>query len=162
MPSNKSLMALDVGLSKPILDSSLVDLMRRGEILAFQPTEPNRNRPTVTATRRHNTCRPPDGIVYSKEMNRLYYTNMSVPALNDGSIYSTRPDGSDTRVVLSKGQIHTPKQLALNDVGEELYICDREGLRVIKCNLDGSGLETLMETGTATIRPGSRSNTLVC
>jgi hypothetical protein len=32
-------------------------------------------------------------------------------------------------------------------VNGKLYWSDREGMRVMRCNLDGSGLETLIETG---------------
>ncbi|KAF1929900.1 YWTD domain-containing protein, partial [Didymella exigua CBS 183.55] len=91
----------------------------------------------------------PDGIVYSKKDGRLYYTNMGIPPCNDGSVCSIRPDGSDPQIVLSNGQIHTPKQLAMDNVDGKLYIADREGLRVMRCNLDGSCLETLVQTGNS-------------
>lgn len=51
---------------------------------------------------------------------------MGNPAVNDGSVHSILLDGSLPQVVLSKGQIHTSKQLALDDVNDKLYIADRE------------------------------------
>ena len=41
----------------------------------------------------------------------------------------------------------TPKQIQLDKKNGKLYWCDREGMRVMRCNLDGSQIETLVETG---------------
>ena len=46
-----------------------------------------------------------------------------------------------------KGATHTPKQLQLDKCGGKLYWCDREGMRVMRANLDGSQIETLVQTG---------------
>lgn len=87
---------------------------------------------------------------------------MGNPAVNDGSVHSILLDGSLPQVVLSKGQIHTSKQLALDDVNDKLYIADREGLRVMRCNLDGSGLETLVQTGDSNNVMDARLQTQWC
>lgn len=42
---------------------------------------------------------------------------------------------------------HTPKQLVIEPRDSYLYWCDREGMRVMRCKLDGSSLETLVQTG---------------
>jgi hypothetical protein len=41
----------------------------------------------------------------------------------------------------------TPKQLQLEPVSRKLYWSDREGMRVMRCDLDGSNVETLVQTG---------------
>jgi DNA-binding ferritin-like protein (Dps family) len=37
--------------------------------------------------------------------------------------------------------------LVIDQESDKIYVCDREGLRVLRCNLDGSDLETLYRTG---------------
>jgi len=46
-----------------------------------------------------------------------------------------------------QGHTHTPKQIILDKESGKLYWCDREGMRVMRANLDGSKLETLIESG---------------
>jgi hypothetical protein len=45
------------------------------------------------------------------------------------------------------GKTFTPKQLQLDKRNGKLYWCDREGMRVMRANLDGSSIETLVQTG---------------
>jgi hypothetical protein len=40
-----------------------------------------------------------------------------------------------------------PKQLHLDKRNGKLYWSDREGMRVMRSNLDGSQIETLVQTG---------------
>jgi hypothetical protein len=87
-------------------------------------------------------CHLPDGIVVDAEAGHIYWTNMGVPNLDDGSI-----DGSNRKVIVPQGITHTPKQIILDKKGGMLYWCDREGMRVMRANLDGSQIETLIETG---------------
>jgi len=47
----------------------------------------------------------------------------------------------------SAGGTFTPKQLKLDRKNGKLYWSDREGMRVMRSNLDGSRIETLIETG---------------
>src|SRR5712671_3229462 len=93
-------------------------------------------------------CRLPDGIVVDAEAGHIYWTNMgSNPSVNDGSIERADIDGRNRKTIVAQGATHTPKQIILDKKGGKLYWCDREGMRVMRCNLDGSKLETLIESG---------------
>ncbi|TAQ85330.1 hypothetical protein B7494_g6338 [Chlorociboria aeruginascens] len=89
----------------------------------------------------------PDGLDISLKTGRIYWTNMGIPTSNDGLVQSCKLDGSDIQTVISAGAVHTPKQLVIDQENEKLYFCDREGLRVMRSNLDGSNHETLVQTG---------------
>ena len=92
-------------------------------------------------------CHLPDGIVVDAEAGHIYWTNMGVPNLDDGSIERADLDGGNRRVIVPQGVTHTPKQIHLDKPNGKLYWCDREGMRVMRANLDGSHVETLVETG---------------
>jgi Low-density lipoprotein receptor repeat class B len=92
-------------------------------------------------------CRHPDGIVVDVEAGHIYWTNMGVPNLNDGSIERADLDGRNRKMIVPEGGTFTPKQLYLDKNNGKLYWSDREGMRVMRSNLDGSKIETLVETG---------------
>ena len=92
-------------------------------------------------------CHLPDGIVVDATAGHIYWTNMGVPRLNDGSIERADFDGSHRTVIIASGLTHTPKQLHLDKLGGKLYWSDREGMRVMRASLDGSQIETLIENG---------------
>ena len=93
-------------------------------------------------------CHLPDGIVVDAKAGHIYWTNMgSSPGVNDGSIERADIDGKNRKVIVPRGITFTPKQIILDKKGGKLYWCDREGMRVMRCNLDGSQLETLIEAG---------------
>jgi sugar lactone lactonase YvrE len=94
-------------------------------------------------------CHLPDGIVVDAEAGHIYWTNMGIPSLNDGSIERADIDGKNRKTIVAQGDSHTPKQIILDKKGGKLYWCDREGMRVMRCNLDGSQLETLIEATAA-------------
>jgi hypothetical protein len=91
-------------------------------------------------------CRHPDGIAVDVEAGHIYWTNMGVPNLNDGSIERADLDGRNRRMIVPEGGTFTPKQLYLDKKNGKLYWSDREGMRVMRCNLDGSKIETLVKT----------------
>jgi hypothetical protein len=92
-------------------------------------------------------CRLPDGIVVDADAGHIYWTNMGIPNRDDGSIERADLDGGNRRVVVPLGITHTPKQIHLEKDNGKLHWCDREGMRVMRANLDGSHVETLVETG---------------
>ena len=92
-------------------------------------------------------CHLPDGIVVDAEAGHIYWTNMGVPDLDDGSIERADVDGANRRMIVPQGITHTPKQIHLDKDSGKLYWCDREGMRVMRANLDGSEVEILVETG---------------
>jgi sugar lactone lactonase YvrE len=89
----------------------------------------------------------PDGITVDVEAGHLYWTNMGVPSRNDGSIERVDLDGRNRKKIVPEGATFTPKQLQLDKRHGKLYWCDREGMRVMRANLDGSGIETLVQAG---------------
>jgi len=91
--------------------------------------------------------RLPDGIAVDAQAGHIYWTNMGVPNLDDGSIERANLDGKNRKVIVPQGITHTPKQLHLEKESGKLYWCDREGMRVMRANLDGSQVETLVVAG---------------
>ncbi|MFI5811004.1 MULTISPECIES: 3-hydroxyacyl-CoA dehydrogenase [unclassified Streptomyces] len=92
-------------------------------------------------------CRFPDGVAVDAEAGHIYWTNMGSPPLDDGSIERVDLDGGNRTTIVPDGGTHTPKQLHLEAVGRKLYWGDREGMRVMRCDLDGTNIETLVRTG---------------
>src|SRR5262249_1336269 len=77
----------------------------------------------------------------------IYWTNMGVPSLNDGSIERADLDGGNRRGIFPPGGTYTPKQKHLEKESGKLYWCDRERMRGMAPNLGGPEGETLVETG---------------
>jgi hypothetical protein len=92
-------------------------------------------------------CHLPDGIAVDARAGHIYWTNMGVPNLDDGSIERADLDGRNRRVIVPQGVTFTPKQIQLDKRNGKLYWCDREGMRVMRSNLDGSHIDVLVETG---------------
>ena len=91
-------------------------------------------------------CRHPDGVVVDAEAGHIYWTNMGVPNLNDGSIERADVGGLNRKTIVPPGSTFTPKQLHLDKKNKKLYWSDREGMRVMRSNLDGSKIEILVDT----------------
>ncbi|MFV0443121.1 MAG: 3-hydroxyacyl-CoA dehydrogenase [Planctomycetaceae bacterium] len=98
--------------------------------------------------------RIPDGLVIDEAKRHIYFTQMGKPNWkeqtafdNDGSIWRVGMDGTSLTCIVHPGGTRTPKQITADFAAKKLYWCDREGMRVMRCNLDGSRIETLVETG---------------
>jgi hypothetical protein len=89
----------------------------------------------------------PDGVVVDVPAGHVYWTNMGNPSENDGSIERADLDGGNITTIVPEGGTFTPKQLQLDKNNGELYWSDREGMRVMRSNLDGSKIETLIQAG---------------
>jgi hypothetical protein len=88
----------------------------------------------------------PDGIVVDAAAEKIYWTNMGKPSANDGSIERSDIDGGNVTTIVPVAGTWTPKQLKLDAKHGKLYWSDREGMRIMRANLDGSKIETLVET----------------
>src|ERR1700748_1038611 len=59
-------------------------------------------------------CPLPDGIAVDVEAGQIYWTNMGIPSLNDGSVERADLDGENRKVIVPQGKTHTPKQMILD------------------------------------------------
>jgi 3-hydroxyacyl-CoA dehydrogenase len=93
----------------------------------------------------------PDGIDVSISSGKLFWTNMGKsPSSNNGSVMSANLDGSNVQTIIPEGQVHTPKQIKIDHDNKKLYFCDREGLRIHRCDFDGNNHEIIVQTGDFT------------
>ncbi|MFD0344786.1 hypothetical protein ACFVH0_40020 [Streptomyces sp. NPDC127117] len=98
----------------------------------------------------------PDGVVV--DSGTVYWTTMGVPVIDpsaasgeassdfsrrNGGVHAVNLDGSGQRDVLPDGSITTGKQLTSDGAGL-LYWGDREGCRVSRARVDGTGLTDLI------------------
>jgi len=97
----------------------------------------------------------PDGLVLDVAAGHIYWTNMGDPKRNDGSIMRSDLNGKNMITIVPSGGTFTPKQLQLEKRSGQLYWSDREGMRVMRANRDGSEIETLVDTSRGDSRPGS-------
>src|ERR1700726_409083 len=83
----------------------------------------------------------PDGLAVDIAAGHLYWTNMGNPKANDGSILRSDFDGRHMTAIVPSGGTFTPKQLQLDQMNGKLYWSDREGMRVMRANIDGTKVE---------------------
>src|SRR5260221_794968 len=86
---------------------------------------------TIIAT----DCRLPDGVAVDADAGHVYWTNMGVPHLNDGSIERADIDGGNRQTIVPEGATFTPKQLHLEKESGKWYWCAREAIRVIRSSI---------------------------
>jgi hypothetical protein len=89
----------------------------------------------------------PDGVAADVAGKHIFWTNMGKVKEDDGSIQRLDLDGRNLTTVVPAGGTFTAKQLKLDARSGKLYWSDREGMRIMRANLDGSRIETLVETG---------------
>lgn len=134
---------LNTGLVEPFAGKTPDQIVHSGQILAYTAEDRN-SRPVELVA----NLPVPDGIDISHTTKRVYWTHMGTdPKENNGSIQSANLDGSDVQYVLKPGELHTGKQMTIDQSADKIYFTDREGLRVMRCNLDGSEHETIYQTG---------------
>jgi DNA-binding beta-propeller fold protein YncE len=114
--------------------------LSEGVVLSMNPDGSDR---TTIASGGHM----PDGVAVDAAAGHVYWTNMGVPHLDDGTIERCDLDGGNRITIIPQGVTHTPKQLHLDRENRKLYWGDREGMRMMRCSLDGSQVETLVVTG---------------
>jgi sugar lactone lactonase YvrE len=86
----------------------------------------------------------PDGLAVDVAAGHLYWTNMGNPKANDGTIFRSDLDGRNMTTIIAPGGTFTPKQVQIDKPNGKLYWSDREGMRVMRANLDGSDKVTLV------------------
>ncbi|KAF5692411.1 alcohol dehydrogenase [Fusarium denticulatum] len=131
-----SIYFLDIGLSS----GNAKDCASAGRVLVGSSD----GRPMKTLV---SGQRMPDGIDISKSAGKLFWTCMGNPSANDGAVLCCNLDGTDLKEVVPQSLVHTPKQLTVDNKYSKLYFADREGMRIMRCNFDGSDLEVLVQAG---------------
>jgi len=96
----------------------------------------------------------PDGLVVDAAAGHIYWTNMGNFKENDGAVLRSDLDGKNIITIVPPGGTFTPKKIKLEKKSGKLYWSDREGMRVMRANLDGSKIETLVDTSHGDPRPG--------
>lgn len=87
----------------------------------------------------------PDGIDVDESTGLVYWSNMGKASDDDGSIERADTEGRGHTTVVPRGGMHTAKQMKLDRTHRKMYWSDREGMRVMRSNIDGSAIETLVE-----------------
>jgi hypothetical protein len=122
--------------------SRLFVLELSGDRIHSMDTDGSNHKTIVT------NCRLPDGIAGPVRSHLL--DQIRCAHLDDGSIERADLDGGNRKIIVPQGITHTPKQMHLDMEAGKLYWFDREGMRVMRANLDGSQVETLEALASST------------
>ncbi|KAI5360158.1 putative six-bladed beta-propeller, TolB [Septoria linicola] len=107
----------------PLDTQSIDDITHRGRVLTL---ETGKDAEPITLL---DNLHMPDGITISQKLVE-----------SSGRRWATRLQTTEL-------SLHTPKQIIIDEEAGKLYFCDREGLRVHRCDPDGGGQEILVQTG---------------
>lgn len=153
-----SALGLSIGAQSPVtgrapVTSRLIYLdISGGRVIAANPDGSD-----VTVLVR-GLSEAPDGLAVDVAGRHMFWTNMGKASADDGSVERADLDGSHVTRVVPAGGAFTPKQLKLDSAHGKLYWSDREGMRVMRSNLDGSNVETLVETGRGDVARRDAAN----
>ena len=79
-------------------------------------------------------CQFPDGIAVDVRAGHIYWTNMGVPNLNDGSIERADLDGGNRKVIVPQGVTRSGR----------LFVIELSGDRIHSMIPDGSDRKTIV------------------
>jgi DNA-binding beta-propeller fold protein YncE len=94
----------------------------------------------------------PDGVAVDTVMGFVYVLNMGsvLGGANSGSLVRYKLDGTGGETIMPAGSkadgqtFNTGKQVSMDKVNRKLYLGDREGSKVWRCDMDGKNLEVLI------------------
>ncbi|HET8933044.1 MAG TPA: hypothetical protein VFN67_06385 [Polyangiales bacterium] len=94
----------------------------------------------------------PDGVTIDPESKKFWVLNMGsvIGGGNGGSLVRYDLDGKNPEVIMKPGSMgggetfNTGKQVTIDRVNKKLYMGDREGSKVWRCDYDGKNLEPLV------------------
>lgn len=135
-----------VQADEPVKSASKVYFLGASRVMAVDPSG---GAPVILVDQTAQATRGTvnDGIAIDPRRGHIYWTNMGRASEDDGYIMRSDFDGGGLTMVVPPGGAFTPKQLKIDLEGRKLYWSDREGMAVMRSNLDGSDIETLIRTG---------------
>ena len=145
VPLNRLVRALAVSLPFAVFSHAATKPMifwldYLGTVYSSNPDGSNRQ---TLASGSAQGLNDPDGVAVDTSTGKVYWSNMAEGTPN-GSLQRANLDGSNIEVVVKPGGTHTPKQIQLDLVHGKIYWSDRDGLKIQRCNLDGSVNEVLV------------------
>src|SRR5262245_20479275 len=92
-------------------------------------------------------CRLPDGIAVDVAAGHIYCSKMAVPRLIGGSSGRAARQDKNRQTIVRPRRTRTCKQMHLEKAAGKIYWSCRKGMRVMRANLGGWQIETLVERG---------------
>ena len=88
----------------------------------------------------------PDGLVVDLSQQMVVWTNMSRGP--NGSLQRSNLQGEplpgDGKYLVAPASFETGKEIELDTTNSKLYWADRDGKKILRANIDGSNLETVV------------------